>query len=199
MSLTPEVEAARSRLFELIGRNVLRYQHLELLLKQLVAHSDLDFKESDVETWKLPDFLAQKTTMGIITKAFFGQVVTTEPKESLPKETNPDSLRFRLRMHLPVGEEDHQAWVKRMARLISTRNELIHHSLTRMKIDTVDGCLAACEELELQGAEIAKETSTLQSIAKNWLELKSETLRRLSFELEQANGDTSTGPTRQQE
>lgn len=183
MSIPPaELEAAKTKVFTLIGRNVLRYQQLETLLKALVSLCDIKLEGINPTDWTLPDPKSDKSTMGTITKVFFEKVVTAEQKEEPPKETKPDVFQFRFQMHLPVGAEAHVAWMNRMQRLITARNDLIHHSLNHLQLESVEECRTTCVELEARGAEVAKEVQLLKNLIKSWSEMKSEALHRFKTE-----------------
>ena len=50
MPFSPEIEAARAQVFQLIGRNVLRFQRIELMLKSMVAESRVSITSDESPT-----------------------------------------------------------------------------------------------------------------------------------------------------
>lgn len=151
-----DLKKAHDRLCQEIGRNLLRFQLLELLLKDLVAKSKV---EVTLDSVKQPQ-TGQQTLGGISTR-FFEEVVS----ELDPVQTSDESnhLKCEFYFRIPLNEEAKTEWMDRVRKLIKERNDLIHTSLKTMSLDTPGSCQKEIEQLLVQRKRIQLEIDWLKS------------------------------------
>ena len=130
-----------------LGRNLLRIQQLEVMVKSLVAHSVIECKSGDMHGFldKRKQNIAKKT---------LGQVVgdLTTDVLSLPENEkgelqehprDPTKIWIRTSFQIEMTPENHQRTQRRLAELVELRNELVHHFIENHDIWTVAGCASA--------------------------------------------------------
>jgi OST-HTH/LOTUS domain len=129
------------------GRNILRIQQLEVMIKSMVAHSVIESESGDIHGYldKRKQDVAKKT---------LGQVVGDLTTDLLSPPTNdddqqqehprdPTKIWFRTSFRIEMSPEDHQCTQQRLAELVELRNELVHHFIEIHDIGTVEGCASA--------------------------------------------------------
>lgn len=169
MPFSPEVEAARAQVFQLLGRNVLRFQSIELALKSMVAGSRISItgdKSSTEHERRVQS--THKKSMGLVAGQFFDEAVVDQPPSDeppvFPEEAKAAAsgkvhIGFSSKIHL--SQEEHAHWKARLQKLIEERNELVHTSLLRMDLETLEGCHQALASLEEQASRILTEIDHL--------------------------------------
>lgn len=175
MPFPPEIEAARKDVFELIGRNVLRFQKIELVLKHLVSRSDISFNLGNPPP--VPRFKDVETkSLGLVAGDYFKNVFLPfdTANEATPKQDpgvngKVPQARGRFRMQLPA--EAHSELEKRFLALVEERNHLIHSFLLKFNLETLDGCSEAATFLEAQAKKIAVELQSLKEAHEAFTEM----------------------------
>ncbi|MBC2605620.1 hypothetical protein [Pelagicoccus albus] len=179
MSETPETEEMRelrNLLYQEIGKNLLRFQLLEILLKDLVSKSDLKIKGEEISKPQ-----TEQQTLGGISTRFFDKVVS-DIDSKLAELANHNTSQttifsgFRIKLEGEAKEEV----TERMRKLVDERNDLVHTSLKTMDLETVESCRREIKTLQDQRVRIQREIVWLKSI----LEINSETMEKVFEELE---------------
>jgi hypothetical protein len=167
-----EIEAAqelikvRDDLFRKIGRNLINYQKIEQLLKHLIVGSRISGPASQLE-----EILRQKSeevsvlTMGTLV----GQFIDTsyqEPKDSLNEQADLKEVHFSTSFHINVGDDFIENRKGELKKLTDERNNLAHHLLPRLDLNSIDSCLAISRELDAQREIQIKEHENLASLCK---------------------------------
>lgn len=145
------------------GSCLLRLQECELLLKSLVAHTEIT---ATLE--HLPEALAAK--MASVHGKTMGQVVGMFTKDTLaqvgainvpsaPLDDSRAAVRFKYQIKL--SSEQYEAQHSALKELIDLRNELVHHFLQRFNMRSVEGRTAASTYLEECSQIIDAHHSTL--------------------------------------
>lgn len=132
------------------GSCLLRLQACELLLKSLVAHTDITATLED-----LPEALAAKMasvhgqTMGQVVGMFTKDTLVQAGAISIPSTPLDDSraaVRFKYQIELP--SEQYDALHSALKELIDLRNQLVHHFLQRFNMRSAEGRIAASTYLD---------------------------------------------------
>lgn len=129
-----------------LGRCLLRLQQYELLLKALVAHSDIAGRPEQLQAVRDEKIAcAQKKTMGTLVGMLTESCLTTsKADESADDEANASGgIWFRFRFQLGLEPERYEATKSDLKELVDLRNELVHHFLERFNFWQADGCAAA--------------------------------------------------------
>lgn len=186
MPFPPEVEAARAQVFQLIGRNVLRFQRIELVLKSMVAGSQISITQGESPTAHERHVqTTHKSSMGLVAADFFKDVITDQPPiDDVPVSREEAKAAAAGKVHIGhsfkvhLSPDEHIQWKDRLKKLIEERNELIHTSLLRMDLTTLTGCQQALASLEEQSTRVLEEIERLKPLHQSAVEAK-EALREL--------------------
>lgn len=188
MSFSPEVEAARAQVFQLIGRNVLRFQRIELVLKSMVADSQISITAGESRTAHERHVQAtHKKSMGLVAGDFFKDVVIDQPpaadtpvsrEEAKAMANGKIHIGLSLKIHL--SPDEHVQWKTRLQKLIEERNDLVHLSLLRLNLETLEGCQHALASLEEQATRVLAEIERLNPLLISVSESKQTLLGLLS-------------------
>lgn len=159
-----------------LGRNLLRIQQLEVMVKSMVAHSVIEGESGDMYSFldKRKQEVAKKT---------LGQVVgdLTTDLLSLPANEkgqqqghpgDPTKIWFRTSFQIEMSPEDHQRTQQRLAELVELRNKLVHHFIEIHDIWTVAGCATADAYLDDCFRLIGERFEELRKIAQYQVEAR---------------------------
>lgn len=150
METDQELIKARDDLFRKIGRNLINYQNIEQLLKQLVLSSRISGPASQLE-----EISKQKSeevnvqTMGILVSQFL-ETTYQEPKDSLNEQADLKEIHFSTSIHIDVDSSFLESRKADLKKLTDDRNKLAHHLLPRLDLNSIDSCLAISRELDAQ-------------------------------------------------
>ncbi len=158
---------ARDRLCQEIGRNLLRFQLLELLLKDLVSTSKV---EVTLDSVKRPQ--TDQQTLGGISTRFFEEVVSD--LEPTPANDQTNHLRFESHLRISLKEDAKAEWIERVRKLVKERNDLIHTSLKTMDLKSVESCQKEIDFLVLQRGRIQHEIDWLKAFRNSQAEMRKE-------------------------
>lgn len=128
-----------------LGRCLLRLQQYELLLKAVVAHTDIAGPPGKLQALRDEKVAAaQKKTLGTLIGMLTDSYLTPSGDDEAVEVEPPNGVawvRFRFRMSLEPGR--YEAVKADLQELVDLRNELVHHFLLRFDIAQADGCTAA--------------------------------------------------------
>ncbi len=148
-----------------VGRNVVLFQQLEQLLKFLVANGNLSGFASELSTLKKKQAeKVSKQTMG----SLVGQYVeNSNPDSSLlsnePEDIDEAYLSFSFSVECDAGY--YESKKEALAKLVSERNDFIHHLLPRFDTNSVESCEALAMVLDAQSKNIRLEIKNLKTMA----------------------------------
>lgn len=128
-----------------LGRCLLRLQQYEILLKALVAHSDIAGPPEKLQAVRNAQVAAaQKKTLGTLVGMLTERHLTSTKEDGSADEPLGDGGPWvRFRFHVGLDANQHQATTAALKELVSLRNELVHHFLQRFNIWEPQGCVAA--------------------------------------------------------
>ena len=151
------LDTAKDEVMRKVGRNLLLFQHLEYALKYLVINGELSGYSSELQSNQLKrSESVGKQTLGIVAGQFFDQNFRTNMDDNqLPEQVLEPYLKFKV--ELDAENDNFEAREKALSKLISGRNELVHHFLERIEQDSVESWLEASGYLDAQREEIIQE------------------------------------------
>lgn len=154
-----------------LGRNLLRIQQLEVLVKAMVAHSVMESQSGDMHSFleKRKQDLAKKTlgqVVGDMTNDFLS-LPASEEDQHQNHPGDPSKIRIRTTFRIEMSPEDYQRIQQRLAELVELRNELVHHFIEIHDIWTEEGCVRADAYLDDSFRLIDERFDELRKIAQH--------------------------------
>jgi hypothetical protein len=172
---TTELQSELNETLRKIGRNVLRFQRMEAVLKYLVSHSKFEAsntKDLKEKHKKKVDTVSQKT-MGILVKDLFTSVILDKTNEtSTPKELDEAFFSITITMDAdPAFREERKLALEH---IVTERNALIHQTLLSFDPTSIESCRTLNVVLDEQDERIRSEFENIREIAKTFRELTIE-------------------------
>lgn len=148
-----------------IGRNVLLFQQLEQLLKYIVANSQLSGYASELQEIKAKteNIISKKTMGGLVTD--YIDVIGPEVLDAVNSSENIKEPHFSFRFRIDMDASNATAELESLAKLVSERNELIHHFLPSFSFASTSssGYMEVEKHLDLQAEKIREKIQDLKS------------------------------------
>lgn len=158
MPTSPDLPSARNLAYQGVGRNVLLFQRLELLLKYLLArHQGSYTPETMVDELKRREEAVERRTLGMLAGDMFEKVILKPTGGDFVPADDAAAGKASHRFGITITEELHQEWQSRLNGLVDERNRLVHLSLLTWDLNTIEGCQAAITKLDEQRGRIAAE------------------------------------------
>lgn len=181
-----------------LGRCLLRLQQYEILLKALVAHSDIAGSPAELLAVRDAQVAsAQKKTLGTLVGMLTERHLSSADEDDNPDEPQGDGgLWFRFRFQVGLDASQHQATTAALKELVDLRNELVHHFLQRFNIWEPQGCIDADAYLDASYETIDGHYLTLRGWAQSMDEaraLMASFMRTATFEDFLVNGIAPDG------
>jgi hypothetical protein len=169
-----ELLEIKNEVMRKIGRNVLLYQQVEHILKYLVSNGRIS---GDVSTMKSRHESRKssvaKKTMGTVAGDFFNEIFAEEDSfDSLPE--NPSAVHLSISFRIETEEKHFELRRDAIASLVADRNELIHHLIPKLNTESIDGWLETDRDLDLQREKILPELEYLQTVAKQFSDMRKD-------------------------
>ncbi|MBD0786408.1 hypothetical protein HUO09_08615 [Vibrio sp. Y2-5] len=139
-----------------IGRNVVLYQKLELLLKDLSSKNVCGYLSELTNKKYGLDGISRTKTLGGLIKDYPLRLETEhEVETSTPDDKDEAYISFKFER---VASEEYITRKKNeLSKLVKNRNSLIHHVLLEHDLKTVEGCKALAKILDQQAEEVRHE------------------------------------------
>ncbi len=154
---TPETDEVLRR----IGRNLLLFQHIEHLLKQLMAGARLEGTVKSMQA-NFDERRARihKQTLGQLVGQFVDDVLADAGEREAPE--NVDEVWFSFGFTIQTDSAFVEQHTAEMKAVVDARNDLIHHFLPRWSPASADSTRAALEYLDQQRAQALPMRDRLQ-------------------------------------
>lgn len=172
----------RDHIYQKIGRNVILYQQLELLLKHIVGNSGLSAPISKLK--QIQESNRKKTntsTMGNLVGRFVDNIDPNFANDDLNEEEVTEAM-LSYRFHLEISEGSYEEKKQTLSRIVAGRNRLIHHTISEYDFKSIDSMKKLSKDLEQQEQEVRKEIDELKTISKNMIKAQTEYVNYLSSE-----------------
>lgn len=166
----------RDEVFRKIGRNLLKFQNIEHLLKAIITTSSFSGFVSELEN----NFLRRKEdvhtkTMGLLIKQYLENTYS-DNNQSAKLDSEITEAYFSTKLSFSADAEYLEMKKQSLQSLVEDRNNLVHHLLLKIDLHSVESCLEMSEYLDHQREKQNVEEEELKSILKNisdaWAELK---------------------------
>lgn len=142
-----ELQTLQHEAQRLLGRNLLRLQQYERLIKAIVAHQRLSGPPEALEAVRAAqiDGTARKT-LGALVGDLLGSYVVSGEVEALEDEAagSSDSVNWiDMQMKLSLPDADFAQAEADLKELVLLRNNLVHHFIDQHDLWSLNGCLSA--------------------------------------------------------
>ena len=169
-----ELLEIKNEVMRKIGRNVLLYQQVEHILKYLVSNGRIS---GDVSTMKSRHESRKssvaKKTMGTVAGDFFTEIYGEEKSfDSLPE--NPSAVHLSISFRIETEEKHFELRRDAIASLVADRNALIHYLIPKLNTESIDSWLETDRDLDLQREKILPELEYLQTVAKQFSDMRKD-------------------------
>ncbi|WP_374488844.1 OST-HTH/LOTUS domain-containing protein [Zoogloea sp.] len=157
-----------------LGGCLLRLQQYEILLKDLVARSDVAAHPAQLQAVQDAQIAsAHKKTLGGLVSMLTEQYLTVgEGEDSRNAPQGDDTVWVSMRFQLELDASQYQATTAALKELVALRNELVHHFLQRFNIWEPQDCIAADAYLDASYQRIDGHYQTLLGWAQNMQEVR---------------------------
>ncbi len=143
---TPSLEDVQRKL----GGCLLRLQQYEILLKDVVARSEVAAHPAQLQSVQDAQVASlHKMTLGGLVSMLGEQYLTVGDGDgSSDAPQAGDTAWFSLRCRIGLDTSQYQATTAALKELVALRNELVHHFLLRFNLLQPQGCMAAADYLD---------------------------------------------------
>ncbi|MEZ5754118.1 MAG: hypothetical protein R3D90_04875 [Paracoccaceae bacterium] len=159
----------------LLGRNMLRLQQYERLLKAILrmCHvTAISDRSSGGAVIRQADVTLK--TLGMLVGAFTGGhlfVPGAGEQDDVPEK---DATGFSFRMRIGLTAEELDRTKQDLAELVALRNDLVHHFIEQHDIATLAGCQSALAALQSADDRIGSHLMRLEEWARDVVQARDE-------------------------
>jgi hypothetical protein len=163
--MASDLPHARNEVLQLIGRNLLFFQQVEVILKYLLRHGRLSGSVDEIremlEKW-------DRKTMGQLVEPLIETILT--PFDFPENELGSRRIVFSQAFTVKLTAEERAAFQQDLESLVAERNELVHHALTRFPLKSIEQCHVASEAFRQQREKFVAFRNRIQSWARTIFE-----------------------------
>lgn len=171
MESQEELKDLKDELHRKIGRNMVMFQYMEQMLKFLVANGrfagNINSLKSEIEK-KRAD--VNKKTMGQLVGNFLEN--TYSEYEDSNDRAESDLPYFSFDFRIQTDEAYYETRKATLASIVSERNELIHHLLSRYNFQSDDSCIELGQYLDKQHDRLKPEIKNMQDLVENFIKCR---------------------------
>lgn len=153
MSDSPASQELKAETERRIGRNVILFQRIELVVKLLLVLGRIEFRPKETEDPVAKRFgeVGQRS-LGQLSEQLFSEVLLPTPRADDGVRPGPADA-YRMRSVIEPHPDYPQAILELQAgfnQLVLERNQLVHHFLQRLREDFNGDLAVACSDLDAQ-------------------------------------------------
>ncbi|MBM9606746.1 hypothetical protein [Desulfopila inferna] len=181
MKSQEEWKDLKDELHRKIGRNILMFQHMEQMLKFLVANGRFagNIKSLKEKTEKKRADTYKKT-MGQLVGNFLETTYSEYEDSDDRAESDLPYISFDFKI-----QADEACYEKRrqvLASIVSERNELVHHLLPRYNFQSNESCIELGNYLDEQHDRLKPEISDMQNVVDTFIKSRNEAVAYIQSE-----------------
>jgi len=182
MNTDQDLSAIRDEVLQKIGRNLVNFQKIELMLKHLIANGRVSGYMSElkqIQEKKLE--CVKKKTLGTLVGEFVE--TTFQSGDSSPEPTSElIEPHFSFSFSVGADADFYESKKRELKSLVDDRNDLIHHLLPRFNTESIDSCLEIRDYLDQQRERLIPEFEYLKSVVESLEEGRKATAAYLASE-----------------
>jgi hypothetical protein len=156
--------AVRDEVFRKIGRNLLNFQKIELMLKYIIANGQVSGPVSELkQIHERKIALVHKKMMGNLVGEFVENIFQLSSKSSNPIE-NLKEPYLSFSISVEADSDFYESKRHTLKLLVDDRNDFIHHLLPRFNLNSLECCLEVDKYLDKQRERLIPEYDYLKTI-----------------------------------
>jgi hypothetical protein len=159
------LESLKNEVHRKLGRNIILFQKIELLLKFLLANSKISGYIDDLKIiQERQNKTFEKQTLGQLVNQFFANIIFSSTKI----DDEPDVLKgvwINFDCKFLNDSSVYEEQKKSLVLVVAERNELVHHFFLKWDLTLVDGWNSAEHYLDKQYDKIENEFQRLKVLA----------------------------------
>lgn len=160
-----ELEKLKNEVLRKIGRNLLNYQKIEHMLKFIITNGNIVLRGKNAkEKQEQLSEAIQKQTMGMLIDPYVKNTYSETGEIQISTE-NPEESFFTFAFKVESDDGIYDAEKQELATIVADRNELVHHLLLRLDLNTIEGCKKADNDLQLKHDALLPKFESLKSLA----------------------------------
>lgn len=157
----------RDEVFRKIGRNLLNFLKIELMLKHLITNVRMSGTMSEFkENQERRAAAVHKQTMGNLVGQFIENTFS-EPDDSPQSTTEHKEPYISFFFSVNADTDFYESKKQALKSLVDDRNDLIHHLLPRFNLNSIESCLEIEQYLDQQRERLIPEYDHLNSFIAN--------------------------------
>jgi len=171
------LQKAKNEVQRKIGRNMLMFQHMEQMLKYLIAHGHIHGDQDTLEeNLKRRKDSVSKKTMGQLIGDFMENAHGEMTEIDAPDKSK---IHLSFQFKIDCDEMYFDKRKKELASIVAERNDLIHHLLPRFSLASTDSCHEIEKYLDNQHDKLTKEIDNIKSTLKSFDKLRKQVVEYL--------------------
>lgn len=160
-----DIENSVNEVLRKIGRNMMLFQQLEHLLKFIIINGSMSGYASEIRSnIERRASNVQKQTMGQLV----GQYIETTNPDAHDTSNEPEELQeafLSFKFHIECDSFYYDSKKEALAKLVSERNELVHHLLPEFNSNSIESCIKIGNQLDKQADYVRHEIADLKAKA----------------------------------
>jgi len=161
-----QLDEAREKVMRKIGRNVIFYQEMELMLKHIISAYSFSGYAGEIDSnRKKKTEKVRKKTLGVLTGEYIGNT-HTEYKIPIVEISEEKRMYFDFNVNIECDSAYFQRKKQSLKTVVDNRNKLIHELLMDFELKSIAGCLKAEKYIDAQYDKLFPEHNTLKRISR---------------------------------
>jgi hypothetical protein len=157
-----DIENSVNEVLRKIGRNMMLFQQLEGLLKLIIINGSMSCYASEIcSNIEQRASNIKKQTMGQLV----GQYIETTNPDSHDASNEPEELQeafLSFKFQIECDSVYYNSKKEALAKLVSERNDLVHHLLPKFNSNSIESCITMGSQLDKQADYVRHEISDLK-------------------------------------
>lgn len=176
-----DLQGAKDEVHRKIGRNMLMFQHMELMLKFLIANGQFSGSIDNLkENIERQNASVSKKTMGSLVGEF---LESTHKEQEEPEDIGElYTIHMSFNFRIDCDEVYYEKRKKKLAEIVSQRNDLVHHLLPRFNLQSIESCVEIEQYLDEQHKQLEPEVENLKRLIKSFQKTKKELFEYVASE-----------------
>ena len=160
----------QNQVMQKIGRNLLNFQRIEHMLKLLISNSRVSGTMSTLENnHKKQTEAAHKQTMGNLVGQFVNNTFSEVDGSSEPA-IEPTEAHISISFTVEADTNFYESKKHSLKILVDDRNDLIHHLVPKLNLNSIENCLEMEKYLDQQRERLIPEFNYIQGLLKDFAE-----------------------------